>query len=92
MANEGKKKVSEAQKRLNREYVKNTYERLTVRFRKEHNMLKTLDKHAEEYGYVDENSGLYSKAELARRAIETQMAIDRGELRVVKPRKKKEEK
>jgi len=93
MAGEEKKKVSEAQKRATRTYVDATYERLELKFRKDENWRARIDAHCRQYGYESEQSkdGI-GRTIFIKKAIETQMAIDRGELKLTKPRKKKEEK
>lgn len=74
---------------------KKIYDRLEIYVRKEFKIKERIEQHCLEYGYVNEESISGKKTNrvaFITKAIETQMAIDRGELKLTKPRKKKEEK
>lgn len=82
-----------AQTNATRRYMEKNYERLELKFRKEENLKERIYDHCEEYGYqADSLKGGISVVNFIRKAIETQMAIDRGELKLTKPRAKKVEK
>ena len=73
-----------AQNRATAKYMRENYDRLDVKFKKESKMLDVLNNHVKEYDYKDSVTGRYSKAEFVKRAIETQLAIDRGEIKIVR--------
>ena len=68
---------SKSQNKATTKYVSENYNRIEVRFRKEENMVLKIKTHLKEYGYSD-------RSDFIKKAVETQMAIDRGELKVVK--------
>ena len=78
-------KVSEAQKRATRKYVDEKYDRLELKFRKDEKWKERIDEHCKQYGYVSNTSrtGL-TRMSFIKNAIETQMAIERGEIKIVK--------
>ena len=67
-------------------YIKDKLERLEIRFRKEDEMTKKIDEHCLKYGYVNTNGrypGGANRTEFIKKAIETQIAIDNGILKVI---------
>lgn len=88
-------KATEAQVRAKNNYMKKVYDRIEIFVKKELNLKERIEDHCLEYGYINEESISGKKTNrvaFITKAIETQMAIDRGELKLTKPRKKKEEK
>ena len=86
-------KTDRGQITATRNYMTKHYERLEFSFRKEEKWKERIDEHCREYGYMaDSIKGGISRVNFLKKAMETQMAIDRGELKLTKPRKKKEEK
>ena len=78
-------KTSKGQINATRKYMKKYYERLELTFRVEENWRKRIDEHCLKYGYkADSIKGGVSRVNFIKKAMETQMAIDRGELKVVK--------
>ena len=82
--------ATEAQIRANNKYQKKAYERIEIYVRKELELKKKIEKHCLEYGYINENSASAKKTNrvaFITKAIETQMAIDRGEIEIIKKEK-----
>ena len=78
---------TEAQARATNKYNKNTYDAITVKYKKSEDMPDRLKEHCIKYGYLIETgpkTGDPNKAEFIKKAIETQIAIDNGTLKVVK--------
>ena len=75
--------VSKAQNKATNKYVKETYDRIEVRFRREDDIPRKVQEHCEKYNYLDKYNRP-NRSELFRQALETQMAIDRGEYKLVK--------
>ena len=72
-------------------YMEKNYDRLELRFRKEEKLKERLYKHCEEYGYqADSLKGGVSVASFIKKAVETQMAIDRGEAKLTDIQAKKD--
>ena len=85
--------MATAQSNATMRYMEKNYERLELKFRKDEKMKERISSHCAEYGYLaDSLKGGISVVNFIRKAVETQMAIDRGELKLTKPRIKKEEK
>lgn len=82
-----------SQSNATRRYMDKNYERLELKFRKDENLKERIYNHCQEYGYMaDSLKGGVSVVNFIRKAIETQIALDRGELKLTKPRARKEEK
>ena len=72
--------------RANNHYRKETYKTLQVAYRKEEKLGDRINEHCIEYGYLTETGpkkGEPNKSAFILKAIETQMKIDRGELKIV---------
>lgn len=77
--------ATEAQLRANYKYHKKTYDRIEIYVKKELNLKEKIEEHCQEYGYLtDKNiSGKKTnRAAFITKAIETQMAIDSGKIKV----------
>ena len=83
-----KKKVSEAQMRAIANSKKKLYDRIEIYVRKDAGLKERIEAHCAEYGYKNEDGinreKATNRAAFITRAIETQMAIDRGEMKLVK--------
>ena len=71
---------SPAQVRATTKYIKNNYKRIEIKFRNDDDITEKMDEHWKSYGYAD-------RSELIKKALETQIAIDRGEMKLVKETK-----
>lgn len=67
-------------------YIKDNLERMEIRFQASDNMTEKIDEHCLKHGYVN-TSGRYpgksNRTEFIKKAIETQIAIDNGTLKVI---------
>ena len=92
----GDEEMAKPTQQVINESKKKLYDRIEIYVRKDLQIKEQIENHCQEYGYLNED-GIYkekktNRAKFILKAIETQMAIDRGELKLTKPRKKKEEK
>ena len=72
--------------RANNRYRKDTYKTLQVAYHKEEELSEKINEHCIKYGYLTETGpkkGDPNKSAFILKAIETQMKIDRGELKIV---------
>ena len=67
------------------EYIQKNLERLEIRFQAKDEMTKKIDEHCIKHGYVNTNGrypGKSNRTEFIKKAIETQIAIDNGIIKI----------
>lgn len=78
-------KLTEAQLRARKKYNEKTFDRIEIKPKQSENLPARIDAHCIKHGYLKETGqiGTPNRTGFIVKAIETQMKIDNGEIKIV---------